>query len=103
MEFRILGPIEISSGGRLLRLGGERQRALLAYLLLNANEAVPARRLLDELWDEPPGGGLAALQTQVSRLRRVIPGRIVTVGCGYSIRVDAGALDLARFRALVAA
>src|SRR5262249_14811853 len=99
MDFRILGPIEVFFEGRPLRLGGERQPMLLASLLLHANEAVPARRLLDELWDEPPGGGLAAVHTQVSRLRRVLADRIVTVGCGYSLRVEAQELDLERFRA----
>src|SRR5262249_18271617 len=102
MDFRILGPIEVWSAGRPLRLGGERQRSLLAYLLLNAKEVVAGRRLLEELWNEPPGGGLAALQTQVSRLRRVLDRRIVTVGSGYSIRVETDELDLERFRGLVA-
>jgi DNA-binding SARP family transcriptional activator len=102
MDFRILGPVEVLSGDRALPLGGERQRALLSYLLLHANEVVAGSRLLDELWAEPPGGGLGALQTQVSRLRRILEGRILTVGSGYSIRVEEGELDLDRFRSLLA-
>jgi DNA-binding SARP family transcriptional activator len=102
MDFRILGPVEVAAGGQPIRLGGPRQRALLAYLLLHANEAVAADRLLDELWFEPPHGGLAALQTQVSRLRRILVDRISTAGSGYSIRVEPGELDLERFRSFLA-
>ena len=102
MDFRILGPVEVMTGGKQLRLGGPRQRALLAYLLLHANETVAAERLLDELWFDAPSGGSAALQTQVSRLRRILVDRIATAGSGYSIRVEPGELDLERFRALLA-
>src|SRR5438874_2609046 len=70
MDYRVLGPVEASSGGRPLHFGGAQQRALLAYLLLHANEVVSADRLLDELWAAPPGGGVAAVRTQVSRLRK---------------------------------
>ena len=85
MDFRILGPVEVTDGGRSVRLGGPRQRALLAYLLLHPNEAVAAERLLDEIWLEAPQGGLAALQTQISRLRRILADRIVTAGSGYAM------------------
>ncbi len=103
MEFRVLGQVEVSSGGRILPLTGPRQRALLAYLLLHANAAVPADRLLDELWDSIPSGGVAALQSQVSRLRRIVGERLVTVGSGYRIDVEPGELDLDRFRSQLAA
>lgn len=102
MDFRILGPVEVATGGKPLRLGGPRQRALLAYLLLHANEVVAAERLLDELWFQAPSGGLAALQTQISRLRRVLVDRIATAASGYSIRVEPGELDLERFRSFLA-
>ena len=72
MEFRILGPLEVVDGDRLLPIAGRRQRALLALLLLNANEVVPSDRLIDELWSEPPRSGNAAVQTQISRLRRAL-------------------------------
>jgi len=88
MDFRILGSVEVSSGGLTLELSGPRQRALLAYLLLHANEVVSAERLLDELWNEPPQGGVGALQTQVSRLRRVVGDRLQTIGSGYCMRVE---------------
>ena len=58
VEFRILGPLEVRVGDRVLRIPGRRQRALLALLLLNANRVVSADRLLDELWArEAPGLG----------------------------------------------
>ena len=101
MEYRVLGPVEASSGGHPLRLGGPQQHALLAYLLLHANTVVSADRLLDELWAEPPGGGVAALRTQVSRLRKQIGGTLETSGRGYLLRVQPGELDLDRFRELL--
>jgi len=101
MEFRVLGPVEASSGGHPLRLGGPQQHALLAYLLLHANTVVSADRLLDELWSEPPGGGVAALRTQVSRLRKQIGEALETSGRGYVLRVQPGELDLDRFRELL--
>ena len=52
MEFAILGPVEARRDGRTLRLGGHKQRALLAILLLNANNAVSRDRLIEALWDE---------------------------------------------------
>ena len=52
MEFRILGPLEVVEDGRPIALDRRLSRALLAYLLLHANEAVPAERLVDQLWGE---------------------------------------------------
>src|SRR5690242_11828739 len=103
MDFRILGPLEARSGGRQLPLGGPRQRALLAYLLLRANEVVSPERLLDDVWFELPQGGAAALQTQISRLRKVVGERLVSANHGYSLRIDPDELDLERLRALLAA
>jgi DNA-binding SARP family transcriptional activator len=102
MEFRVLGPVEASSGGHPLRLGGPQQHALLAYLLLHANTVVSADRLLDELWSLAPGGGVAALRTQVSRLRKQLGDALETSGRGYLLRVQPGELDLDRFRELLA-
>ena len=102
MDFRILGPVEVIAEGQPLPLGGQRPRALLAYLLLHANDVVAADRLIDELWFEAPRGGVAALQTQISRLRRLLGDRIVTSGAGYALRVEPGELDLDRFRSLLA-
>ena len=52
MEFRVLGPLELWDEGGEVSLGGPKPRALLAVLLLHANEVVPADRLIDELWGE---------------------------------------------------
>ena len=83
MEFAILGPVEARRDGRTLRLGGHKQRALLAILLLNANNAVSRDRLIEALWDEQrPAKADHALDTYVSRLRAVW--RIVMVSAPES-------------------
>jgi DNA-binding SARP family transcriptional activator len=99
VEFRLLGPLEALDGERPLPLGGTRQRALLALLLVEANRVVPADRLVDELWPEgPPPTAATALQVYVSRLRKVLGANaIATRGPGYVVEVDPEALDLHRF------
>ena len=70
MEFRVLGPIEAWSDGRQLRLGGGKQRATLAILLLNRNKVVSIDRLIDEVWtDDPPATAVKVVQVYVSQLR----------------------------------
>ena len=55
MQYRVLGPIDVRDGERSLPLGGAKQRALLALLLVNANHVLSRQRLIDELWgDQPP-------------------------------------------------
>src|SRR5438105_1251870 len=105
MEFRILGPLEVVEDGRALALGGAKQRALLAALLLERNRVVPAERLIDALWDDEPTETAAkALQVYVSQLRKLLgPDRVETRAPGYRLRVDEGELDLERFERLVAA
>jgi DNA-binding SARP family transcriptional activator len=104
VEFRILGPLEVVEGGHPLRLGGSKQRALLALLLTRANEVVSNDRLIDELWGgRPPRAAANALQYHVSRLRKVLaPSEaIVTQEPGYLIGVGPDELDLLRFERLV--
>src|SRR5262245_33293565 len=104
MEFRVLGPLEVEEEGRMLKLGGAKQRALLGLLLLHANEAVSRDRLIDELWSStPPETASAAIQVYVSQLRKEL-GRetIVTQAPGYLVRVGEGALDVERFETIVA-
>ena len=73
MEFRILGPLEVRDNGRVLELGGAKQRAVLALLLLQANEVVALDRLIDGIWGErPPDTAAAAVHGSVSRLRKVL-------------------------------
>ena len=109
MDFRILGPLEAQRGGRPLALGGRKQRALLALLLLHANETVSADRLIDELWGErAPASARNSLQNLVSKLRRALGGpqtaqRIRTRAGGYVLELESGELDLERFERLHAA
>jgi DNA-binding SARP family transcriptional activator len=106
VEFRILGPLEVVQGGRVLALGGPRQRALLALLLTKANEAVSVDALIDALWGaRPPSAAANALQYHVSQLRSKLLGSsetIITREPGYLIRVEPDELDLLRFERLVA-
>src|SRR5215211_1073025 len=105
MEFRILGPVQVLDESRELPLGGAKQRALVALLLLDPNRVVSRDRLIDELWGgSPPDTAVTALQVYVSHLRKSL-GRdlILTQSPGYLIRVSDGELDLHRFERLVAA
>ncbi len=99
MDFRILGPLEVISEGQVVELGGAKQRALLAALLLNANAVVSVDRLIDALWeDEPPEGAHKALQVHVYGLRKLVgKHRIQTKSPGYLLRVEEGELDVERF------
>jgi DNA-binding SARP family transcriptional activator len=103
MEFRILGPLEVWGAGGEVSLGGPRPRALLALLLLHANEVVPNDRLIDELWGEDsPEDAAAALRVNVSRLRKALPQDVLTTRPpGYVLRIEPDTLDLHRFERLV--
>jgi DNA-binding SARP family transcriptional activator len=104
MEFRLLGPLEVSEHGRSLALGGGKQRSLLAVLLLRANEVVATERLIDELWGEsPPATAVKSVQVYVSGLRKQLgDGRLVTRSPGYLMRLDRSELDVGRVEALLA-
>ncbi|MFL5909681.1 MAG: BTAD domain-containing putative transcriptional regulator [Gaiellaceae bacterium] len=103
MEFRILGPLEVHDDGDALDLRGQKQRALLALLLIEANRAVSLDRLIDALWeDEPTATAAKALQVYVSQLRKKLGrDRLVTQpGGGYLLRADPDEIDLTRFHTL---
>jgi ABC-type transport system substrate-binding protein/DNA-binding SARP family transcriptional activator len=107
-EFGILGPLEVLRSGRAVPLGGPRQRAVLAMLLLEANRVVSMDRLAEDVWaGHPPEGWATTLQTYVFHLRRALePDRlqgvagdiVVTRGRGYLLRVDREHLDAALFQ-----
>jgi DNA-binding SARP family transcriptional activator len=103
MDFRLLGPLEVSEYDRPLSLGGVKQRSLLAILLLHANELVSSDRLIDELWGSaPPRTAAKGIQVHVSRLRKLLGGdRLATRHPGYVLHVESSEFDLARFEQLV--
>jgi predicted ATPase/DNA-binding SARP family transcriptional activator len=107
VEFRILGSVEADDHGRILDLGGLRERTLLARLLLSANRVVSADRLADDLWSgQPPPHSMATLRVYISRLRRVLgphASALLTQAPGYRLNVAPDELDAARFERLVAA
>jgi DNA-binding SARP family transcriptional activator len=110
MDFRILGPLEVLEEGRAITLRGSRLRALLALLLVHANETLSTERLVDELWGErPPANATKTLQVHISRLRKTLAGEggngpasvVVTHERGYELKLDPDRLDSRRFERLV--
>src|SRR4051794_15255686 len=104
VEFRVLGPLAVVEDGRTIPLDRQRLRALLAYLLLHANEVVSTDRLIDAVWGpEPAKTASASLQNYVSRLRKAIGADLlVSEPGGYLLRVDPERFDLARFERVTA-
>lgn len=106
MEFRILGPLEVVEEGRVIAVGGGKQCALLALLLVRANEVVSVDRLLDGLWEGLPSeGARTTLRSHVSRLRKALGDteqvRLLARPPGYVLEFDVDQLDAARFQRLV--
>ena len=107
LQFRVLGPVEVSNGGRNLPLGGPKQRALLADLILNAGSIVSTSRLIGDLWgDGPPPTAGHTVETYIARLRRVLrdgsaPGVLLTRPPGYLLDVEPDRVDVFRFEQLV--
>lgn len=104
LEYRILGPLEVVDDARPLALGGQRQRALLAALLLRPGNVVPTERLVDEIWGEQaPRTATTSLQNAVAQLRKVLgPDVLETQAPGYVLRVDRRQIDVSRFEKLLA-
>ena len=103
VEFLVLGPLEARVGGERIPLGGPRQRAVLADLVLHAGSVVSTDTLIDDLWaGAPPPTAEAIVQNAVSRLRRLLgKAAIETRAPGYVLRVEPGAIDARRFERLV--
>ncbi len=105
-EFRVLGPIEVVRDGSVVPLGGPRQRALLALLLIESGRSVASDRLIDELWaGEPPEGATTTLRSYVSRLRQSLGDGAPVIGTstGYRLDLDGHQLDAAEFERLIRA
>jgi YVTN family beta-propeller protein len=106
MQFGLLGPVEVEEEGRFIALGSAKQRALLAILLLHANEVVSRDRLIDDLWGErPPESASHSLEVYVSRLRKALQPDggeplLLTRPGGYLLRLGPEQLDLSRFERL---
>lgn len=105
VEYRLLGPVEVWNGGGPLAIERPPVRALLAYLVLHANEIVTSEQLIDVLWEKAPLSSRNALQQYVSRLRAAlqpVAGKVlVTRAAGYRLEVKPGQVDLHRFDATV--
>jgi YVTN family beta-propeller protein len=107
IDYRILGPLEVSADGRMIPIGGPKLRALLVILLLRANQSVPRDALVRDLWGEhPPAGAQSSLEVYVSRLRKALAAAsngpvVVTRPGGYCLLLEDGQLDVRRFERLV--
>jgi YVTN family beta-propeller protein len=103
IDFQVLGSFEVLEDQRPLALGGPKQRALLALLLLRRGETVSSDRLIDALWGErAPASAVKIVQGYVSNLRRLLgEGVLVTRGHGYVLQTEPGQVDSERFAALV--
>src|SRR5580693_3712215 len=108
VEFGVLGPLEVTAGGQSLALAGARTRAVLALLLVHANQVVSSDRLLEELWPgQPADRATDSLQVRLSELRKTLRSageadRLATRSPGYVLRVKPGELDALRFGQLAA-
>jgi DNA-binding SARP family transcriptional activator len=102
-EFRILGPLEVEGEAGPVSLGGQKQKALLAALLLDADRVVPTDRLVDQLWGESaPKTATTSLQNAISRLRRALGENVLeTRAPGYVLRAAPEQIDARRFERLV--
>jgi len=106
VEFSVLGPVEVTAGGRPLAVGGARARGVLAVLVAHANQVVSADRLAEELWPGHPADRAAAsLQVRLSELRKAFRSageddRLATRPPGYLLTVAPGDLDSLRFTRL---
>ncbi|MER6949644.1 AfsR/SARP family transcriptional regulator [Nonomuraea sp. NPDC000554] len=111
VEFKVLGPLEITDETRVWRLTAARQRQILGLLLLSANQIVDVDSLTVELWgDTPPKSALTTVQTYMYQLRRFFDHEaelpagdeiLITRPPGYLIEVAPEQVDVFRFRRLV--
>ncbi len=106
IDYRLLGPIEAGIDGRVLDIGGQKQRALLAVLVLSANQPVSRDVLVNRLWGErPPAGAQHTLEVYISRLRKALEpaagGPVVLTRAGaYVLQAAGERIDMRRFERL---
>jgi len=106
MDFRLLGPIEVSVGGKSVEFSNGRQQKLMALLLFYQGQVVSLDRIIEAMWDgEPPVTARGQIQTCISALRRqfreIGAGDLISsTSIGYTIRVPDGSLDIANFNRL---
>jgi class 3 adenylate cyclase len=103
VEFRILGPLEVSGAAQPVALGGAKQRALLVLLVVRANELLPTERIVEELWGgSPPPTATKTVQVYVSQLRKAFGRELLeTRGPGYVLHAADDAVDARRFERLL--
>ncbi|MFG3642984.1 BTAD domain-containing putative transcriptional regulator [Micromonospora sp. NPDC047762] len=103
MRWSLLGPVQVTAGGRVLPIDRPQQRAVLALLLLNADRLVPLGQIVSALWaEEPPASARTQVQVCVSRIRSALrevgaADLLTTQGSGYRLTVPMAELDLAEF------
>src|SRR5262245_28398733 len=110
MRLRGFGGLEVLDGDRSVEIGGPKQRAVLAALLVDLGQPVSADRLVDRVWgDDPPDRAEGSLQAYISNLRRALepdrkprePARLlVTRAAGYALMAARDDVDLAHFEDL---
>ena len=106
MQFYLLGPLEVHHAGMVVALGGTRQSAVLAALLLRANQTASMGYLAESVWDVPPAAPESNMRTYVSGLRRHLAvcgtegDRLVTCAGGYRLQVRPEESDVALFAQL---
>ncbi|MET9631075.1 BTAD domain-containing putative transcriptional regulator [Lentzea sp. NPDC006480] len=101
--FAVLGPLRVTNNGLRLSQASQRQRALLAALLIRPGQPVGLPDIVEALWGErPPASAVANVHTHVSRLRQDLAGiglkdRVVTDSGSYLLRLEPGELDRTHF------
>jgi DNA-binding SARP family transcriptional activator/basic membrane lipoprotein Med (substrate-binding protein (PBP1-ABC) superfamily) len=104
LEIGVLGSLTVVRDGVEVPLGGAKQRAVLAILLLRAGEIVSVERLVDDVWgDSPPPSAAHSLEAYVSRLRQLFGRNELTVarrGTGYRLELGHATLDARAFERL---
>jgi DNA-binding SARP family transcriptional activator len=109
MKFRLIGPVEIDSVGRVVQIGSPQQRLLAAALAVDAGRPVSVESLIGRVWDDPPAGARRTLHVLVSKMRRTLEdasrnepegATVVRQSGGYVMQLSPDRVDLLRFRRL---